>query len=124
ELALKERALTDELARKYPGEPKKVQAELEAWRKQNNPGKTPLSVLIDHIDHIVKVAGIDHVGLGSDFDGVPFTGLPEGLEDISKLLAIRFKRRSGGYWDGKIKKIRGDNLLGVRSEWGRVSRDF
>jgi membrane dipeptidase len=78
------------------------------------PIKTPLSLLIDHIDHIVKVAGIDHVGLGSDFDGG--ITLPEGLEDISKLPNITFELMQRGYSDADIKKILGENILRVMSE--------
>jgi membrane dipeptidase len=67
-----------------------------------------------HIDHAVKVAGIDHVGIGSDFDGI--SGPPKGLEDISKmpsLIAVLLKR---GYSDRDIKKIFGENYLRVIRE--------
>ncbi|PYI88993.1 MAG: membrane dipeptidase [Verrucomicrobia bacterium] len=82
ELALRTRAMDKEFARQFPNDPKRANAEVDRWYLANSPGKTPLSVLIDHIDHIAKVAGIDHVGLGSDFDGAP--AFPEGMEDISK----------------------------------------
>ena len=68
----------------------------------------------NHIDHAVKVAGIDHVGIGSDFDGI--SGPPKGLEDISKmpsLIAVLLKR---GYSDRDIKKIFGENYLRVIRE--------
>jgi membrane dipeptidase len=121
ELALRSRSLEDDLKAKYPDDPKRVQSELDAWRKANDPGKTPLSVLIDHIDHIAKVAGIDHVGIGSDFDGVPFTGLPEGMEDISKLPNITYELMKRGYSDADIKKVLGENLLRVMTEVERVA---
>jgi len=120
-LALKSRAMEDELKRKYAGDAKRVQAEIDAWRKANDPGKTPLSVLIDHIDHVAKVAGIDHVGIGSDFDGVPLTGLPEGMEDISKLPTITYELMKRGYSDGDIRKVLGENLLRVMSRVEQVS---
>ena len=71
----------------------------------------PLSVLIDHIDHMVKVAGIDHVGLGSDFDGVD--ALPEGLAGIQDLPKITLELVKRGYSDEDILKILGGNFLRV-----------
>jgi len=81
-------------------------------------------VLIDHIDHIAKVAGIDHVGIGSDFDGVPLTGLPEGMEDISKLPNITYELMKRGYSDADIKKVLGENLLRVMSGVEKVSAEM
>ncbi|MBS2020589.1 MAG: dipeptidase [Deltaproteobacteria bacterium] len=71
--------------------------------------KVPFSVLIDHIDHMVKVAGIDHVGLGSDFDGV--NSLPEGLEGIEGLPKITLELVRRGYKDEDVLKILGGNFL-------------
>ncbi len=68
-----------------------------------------VGTVVDHIEHIVKVAGIDHVGLGSDFDGVPY--MPEGLEDVSKYPAITEELLNRGYSESDIKKILGENLL-------------
>jgi membrane dipeptidase len=73
--------------------------------------KTPLPVLIDHIDHMAKVAGIDHVGLGSDFDGVP--ALPEGLSGMDGLPRITLELVKRGYSDDDVKKILGENFLRV-----------
>jgi len=116
ELALRSRTMEDVLKVKYPNDPKRAQEEIEAWRKANDPGKTPLSVLMDHIDHIAKVAGIDHLGIGSDFDGVPLTGLPVGMEDISKLPTLTYELMKRGYSDADIKKFLGENLLRVMSQ--------
>ncbi|HLF82669.1 MAG TPA: dipeptidase [Blastocatellia bacterium] len=121
ELALRERTMDDELKAKYPNDPKRAQEEIAAWRKANDPGKTALSVLMDHIDHIAKVAGIDHLGIGSDFDGVPLTGLPEGMEDISKLPTLTYELMKRGYSDVDIKKILGENLLRVMAQVERVA---
>jgi len=120
-LALRERTMDDELKAKYTNDPKRVQEEIDAWRKATDPGKTPLSVLMDHIDHIAKVAGIDHLGIGSDFDGVPLTGLPEGMEDISKLPTLTYELMKRGYSDTDIKKVLGENLLRVMSAVERVA---
>jgi membrane dipeptidase len=122
-LAFQSRAMEDELKLNYPNEAKRVQDELDKWRKANDPGKTPLSVLMDHIEHVIKVAGIDHVGIGSDFDGVPLTGLPEGMEDISKLPTITYELMKRGYSDPDIKKVLGENLLRVMAAVERVSAD-
>jgi len=71
----------------------------------------PLSVLVDHIDHVVKVAGIDHVCLGSDFDGVPV--LPAGLDDASRMPVITAELSRRGYKAGDIRKVLGLNVLRV-----------
>jgi membrane dipeptidase len=81
--------------------------------------KTPLSLLIDHIDHIAKVAGIDHAGLGSDFDGG--ITLPEGMEDISKLPNITLELMKRGYSAQDIKKVLGENLLRVMQQVEQIS---
>lgn len=80
----------------------------------------PLATLADHIDHIVKIAGIDHVGIGSDYDGVERT--PLGLEDTSCFpnLTIELLRR--GYTDRAIQKILGENFLRVLGQAERFAR--
>jgi membrane dipeptidase len=65
----------------------------------------------DHIDHIRKMAGIDHIGLGSDFDGI--TAVPEGLEDVSKFPDLTRELLARGYGDEDVRKILGRNLLRV-----------
>jgi len=76
--------------------------------------RPPLSALIDHIDHIAKVAGIDHVGLGSDFDGVSCT--PQGIDSAADLPKITQALYERGYNAEQIKKVLGGNLLRVFSE--------
>ncbi|GAC1648552.1 MAG: dipeptidase [Gemmatimonadaceae bacterium] len=73
--------------------------------------QTPLSVLIDHIDHIAKVAGVDHVGLGSDFDGV--SALPLQMDDVTKLPRIAQGLLDRGYSDDDVSKVLGGNMLRV-----------
>ena len=75
---------------------------------------TPFAVLIDHIDHVATVAGIDHVGLGSDFDGI--TALPEGMEDVTALPRIAQALLDRGYDDADIRNILGGNMLRVMTE--------
>jgi membrane dipeptidase len=83
-------------------------------------GRIPLSKLLDHIDHAVKIAGIDHVGLGSDFDGAD-DQFPEGMENISKIPNLVRGLMERGYSDENILKILGGNTLRVMREVERVS---
>ena len=85
--------------------------------------RPPLKALIDHIDHIAKVAGVDHVGLGSDFDGVS-GALPEGIQSAADLPKITQALLDRGYSDDDIKKILGGNLLRVLREVERVSQQI
>jgi membrane dipeptidase len=68
-----------------------------------------LSDVADHIDHIRQVAGVDHVGLGSDFDGIDYG--PIGLEDVSKFPALFSELIRRGWTDVDLKKLAGENLL-------------
>jgi membrane dipeptidase len=85
--------------------------------------RPPLSSLIDHIDHIAKVAGIDHVGLGSDFDGVD-GATPEGINSAADLPKITQALVDRGYSPGDIRQILGGNLLRVFLEAERISRQM
>jgi membrane dipeptidase len=78
------------------------------------PSETPFALLLDHIEHVTRVAGADHVGLGSDFDGVPF--LPEGLGDVSGFPAITAGLLARGRGEDEIRKILGENTLRVLAE--------
>ncbi len=125
EVTLKSRAMETELKDKYPNDPKRVDDEMNKWRAANpSPGKTPLSVLIDHFDHIIKVAGIDHVGIGADLDGIPLDAAPEGLEDVSKYPVITYELLKRGYSDVDIKKVLGENLLRVMAQCEQVAKQM
>jgi len=78
-----------------------------------------MDMLMRHFEHAIKVAGVDHVGIGSDFDGVDGM-LPGGMEDVSKLPAITYELLKRGYSDADVKKVLGENLLRVMSEAERV----
>jgi membrane dipeptidase len=85
--------------------------------------RPPFSVLIDHIDHIAKVAGVDHVGLGSDFDGVS-GATPAGMDSAADLPKITQALLDRGYSADDIRKILGGNLLRVFREVERVSKEM
>jgi len=84
--------------------------------------RPPFKSLIDHIDHMAKVAGVDHVGLGSDFDGV--AALPEGMDSVADLPKITEALLERGYTAGQIHKILGGNLLRVMRECEQVAREL
>jgi membrane dipeptidase len=93
-------------------------------REYVDQGKLPRvnwTKIIDHIDHAVKVAGIDHVGLGSDFDGA---NMPFGMEDATKLPKITEALLQKGYSEGDVRKILGENTLRVMADVERVSREL
>jgi membrane dipeptidase len=85
--------------------------------------RPPLSMLVDHIDHIAKVAGVDHVGLGSDFDGVSGQ-LPEGLNSPADIPKITQALLDRGYSAEDCRKILGGNLLRVFREVEAVSKEL
>jgi membrane dipeptidase len=90
-------------------------------REYVKAGKLPrvdLNKIIEHLDRAVKIAGADHVGLGSDFDGAM---MPFGMEDASKLPQITEALLQKGYSEGDIRKILGENTLRVMSEAERIS---
>jgi membrane dipeptidase len=89
----------------------------------NKIPRPPFKVLIDHIDHIAKVAGVDHVGLGSDFDGVSGQ-TPEGMDSAADLPKITQGLLDRGYSAEDIHKILGGNVLRVFAEVERVSREI
>jgi membrane dipeptidase len=109
----------DRLREQYKDDPARLEEELNRLNAANPLPQTPLSVLIDHFDHIAKVAGVDHVGLGSDFDGVPT--LPVGMEDVSKLPVITYELLRRGYSERDVTKILGGNAMRAFAEAERVA---
>jgi membrane dipeptidase len=83
--------------------------------------KVDWTVIVDHIDHAVKIAGADHVGLGSDFDGAV---MPLGMQDVSHIPQITDALLKKGYSESDIRKILGENTLRVLSQIDQVSRDL
>src|SRR5467141_2340801 len=108
------KAQQDLLNEKYKDDPERLAEEGDKLEAASPLPSLPLSKLIDHIDHIVKVAGIDHVGLGPDFDGA--NDFPEGARDVSMYPNITYELLKRGYSEPDIRKILGQNLLRVFSE--------
>ena len=97
-----------------PSDPDKYRAWIDVLRKLEALPRPSYRRVVDHIDHAVSVAGIDHVGIGSDFDGINVT--PEGLEDISIIGVIFDEMRNRGYSETDIEKVAGENFLRVMKE--------
>jgi membrane dipeptidase len=94
-----------------------------AWKRYEAGHPTPrgnVATVADHIDHVVKVAGIDHVGIGADYDGVSV--LPEGLEDVSCYPNLTAELLRRGYSESDVKKVLGGNVLRVMRDVEAVSR--
>lgn len=116
------KAQQDAIDKKYKDDPERLAEEGDKLEAANPLPPLPISKLIDHIDHIVKVAGIDHVGLGADFDGA--NDMPEGAQDVSMLPNITFELLKRGYSEQDIRKILGENFLRVFAEAERVARSM
>jgi membrane dipeptidase len=99
------------LTAQFGGNAEAVARGLDEWRRANPAPRASLLQVADHFDHVKKVAGIDHIGIGSDFDGI--TSVPVGLEDVATypLLFAELIRR--GYSDEDVRKIASKNILRV-----------
>jgi len=111
-----------ELKKQFPNDDSKYREAFRAWAKENDYPAGDVSQIVDHIDHIVKVAGIDHVGIGSDFDGVP--KLPKQMDDVSCYPLLTQIMLDRGYTKEQIHKVLGGNLMRVFAEAEKVSRDW
>jgi membrane dipeptidase len=110
----------DRLKVLHPTDPASVKAGVDAWTAANPAPRATLSEVADHIDHLRKVAGIDHIGLGGDFDGI--TQVVQDLDDVSKYPNLVAELLRRGYSDGDIKKIASLNVLRVMQEVEKVSK--
>jgi membrane dipeptidase len=103
----------------YIGQPERAKAALERWDREHPKPVVTLEQVADHVEHIRQVAGIDHVGLGSDFDGIPEG--PRGLEGVDRYPALLVELMRRGWSDTDIAKVAGENVLRVMAEAERVS---
>ena len=105
----------------YIGQPDKAAAAYAEWLKAHPAPRVTLGEVADHIDHIAKVAGVNHVGLGGDFDGVNGM-LPEGLGDVSSYPALFIELMRRGWSDADIAKLAGGNMLRVMAQAEAVAK--
>ena len=103
----------------YIGQPERAKAALTAWEAQHPKPVTTLAQVADHVEHIRQVAGVDHVGLGSDFDGIP--DAPVGLEGVDRYPALLEELMRRGWSDSDIAKLAGENLLRTLAAAEQVS---
>jgi membrane dipeptidase len=108
------------LERLIPFDAIKRDLEFKEWTRLHPEPLPSLAQIADHIDHIRKIAGIDHIGLGSDFDGL--VNGPIGMEDVSKYPALIAELLRRGYTDDDAKKVAGHNLLRVLRQTDQIGR--
>ena len=104
----------------YIGQPEKAKAALAEWDAAHPPPPVTLSMVADHIEHIAKVCGVDCVGIGSDFDGIPDT--PAGLEGVDKYPALLAELARRGWSDADLGKVAGGNVLRALREAEAVAK--
>lgn len=104
----------------FIGQPDKAKKAMDEWMAAHPAPRVALGEVADHIEHIAKVAGVDHVGLGSDYDGVNQM-LPEGLADVSTYPALLAELMRRGWSDADVGKVAGNNVLRVMAEAEKVA---
>jgi membrane dipeptidase len=104
----------------YVGQPDRAKAAMDKWAKQHPQPRATIAQVADHIDHIRKVAGIESIGIGSDFDGIEVT--PEGLEGVDKYPALFAELAHRGWTDDQLADLAGRNLLRVMRDAEAVAQ--
>lgn len=107
---------------RHPENPEKYRAWVDVQKQLASLKRPSYRRVVEHIDHAVQVAGIDHVGIGSDFDGINVT--PEGLEDVSKIQVIFEEMRARGYSRDDVEKVAGGNFLRVMDRVSEVAKSL
>jgi membrane dipeptidase len=115
-------AARDEAKAAHPGDEAGYRKAMTAWFKTHTLPPTTLAMVADHVDHLVKVAGIDHVGIGGDFDGI--NTVPVGLEDVSCYPRLTEELLKRGHSPDDVKKILGGNLIRAFRKAGEVAREL
>ena len=106
----------------FIGQPELADKALQRWHESHPKPHATLTQVADHIEHIRKVAGIDHVGLGSDFDGIEET--PDGLGGVDRYPALLAELMRRGWSDADIAKVAGDNVLRVMAAAEKVATEL
>jgi membrane dipeptidase len=112
-------AETAAAAKRHPSDSTAAQRDVDAWRAAHPRPKATLAQVADMIDHVRKVAGVDHVGIGSDFDGI--TENVVGLEDVSKYPALFAELARRGWSNADLEKLSSGNILRVLKQAEQVS---
>ena len=99
-----------------------VEAGLKAWEAAHPRPPATVATVADHLEHVAKVAGYDHVGLGGDFDGIPYT--PEGLTGVQDYPALFAELIRRGWSDQNLAKLAGGNILRALRQAEAVSRSL
>lgn len=116
-----QRSALDEARHQYGADSAAVRGAVERWAAAHpTPPRPGIGLVADHIDHIRRVAGADHVGYGSDFDGIDCA--PQGLEDVSKFPALTAELLRRGWKDADVEKVIGLNVLRVMRQAELVAR--
>lgn len=106
----------------YVGQPDRIKAGMDEWKKQHPLPKATLSQVADHIEHVRKVAGVESVGIGSDFDGIEST--PEGLDGVDKYPALFKELARRGWTDDELADLAGRNMLRVMHQAEKVAKQL
>jgi membrane dipeptidase len=114
------RPIITDLQKKYGSDTAAITREISQWRATHPEPRATLAQVADQIDYVRKIAGVDHVGVGSDFDGI--TEVVEGLEDVSKFPNLFAELARRGWSDADLRKLAGENLLRVFAQAEAVAR--
>jgi membrane dipeptidase len=114
------RPVMKDLRAKYGNDTAGITREINQWRAAHPEPRATLSQVADQIEYVRKVAGVDHVGIGSDFDGI--TEVVQGLEDVSTFPALFAELARRGWSDADMRKLAGENFLRVFGEAEAVAR--
>jgi membrane dipeptidase len=114
------RPVMKDLQAKYGNDTAGITREINQWRAAHPEPRATLSQVADQIEYVRKVAGVDHVGIGSDFDGI--TEVVQGLEDVSTFPALFAELARRGWSDNDLRKLAGENLLRVFAQAEAVSK--
>jgi membrane dipeptidase len=112
-------AEAEELKREHAGDPEALEAAMSAWFAGLDAVPATVGQVADHVDHVRAVAGVEHIGIGGDYDGAG--SMPVGLEDVAGYPALFAELRDRGYTDDELRAIAGRNVLRVLRDAERVA---